>query len=410
MENINPKVFISYSHDSDDYKDWVVSFANRLILEGIDVTLDQYDLVLGDKNPKYMEDSIANSDFVIMLVSKNYKEKANNREGGVGYETDLVTGGISIHGNRRKFIPILVKIDFSEVPTYLQGTNALRITNLFNYDKEYEELYKVLTNQTLKKPTLGKIRKISITGQEQLFDIEKICSYKKVNKWISFDCIFELSSLSEFTLPEIYKEFLKNRIEIQSPRPWINIKTYLPYIFSDENKKTHNSSIIYESGDYYSGFTNVSVYDRIQFDSNYIRYSYIELSDCKESLFKGKNIICNLLLVLKMIEKTISALNEENVVNIIFNFDSNNRSMFYTKDRTLVNETFMSNYYLGNENKGRFEFHDFSIKSKEKFVNRILEKFISEKSDDNNPYLSLQEGSLEKLDNELGHGNDYFDY
>ena len=49
MKSINPKVFISYSHDSDDYKDWVVSFANRLILEGIDVTLDQYDLVLGDK-------------------------------------------------------------------------------------------------------------------------------------------------------------------------------------------------------------------------------------------------------------------------------------------------------------------------------------------------------------------------
>lgn len=406
----NPKVFISYSHDSNDYKDWVIAFSNRLILEGIDVILDQYDLILGDKNPKFMEENIANSDFVVMLVSKKYKEKANNREGGVGYETDLVTGEISVHGNRRKFIPILVKIDYSEVPEYLTGTNALRITNLFNYDKEYEELYKVLTNQTLKKPKLGKIRKITTTGEEQVFDIEKLCTYKKVTNWISFDCIFELSSLAQYTLPEIYKELLKNRLEFNNPRLWGEKKIYQPYVFSDENKKTHNSSIIYESGDYYSGFSNVSVYEKIQFDNNYIRYSYIEMSDYKESFFKGKNVICSLLYILKMLEKTITALNEEESVNVSFNFESNNNSLFYTKEKTFVKETFLSNYYLGNDKKGSFDFHDFSINSKEKFINRILEKFISNNPDDNNPFLSLQDNSLEILDNELNNGNYYFDY
>ncbi|MCH7712967.1 MAG: hypothetical protein IIC99_05030 [Chloroflexi bacterium] len=36
-----PTVFISYSHDSDVHKAWVLSFATDLRDNGIDATLDQ---------------------------------------------------------------------------------------------------------------------------------------------------------------------------------------------------------------------------------------------------------------------------------------------------------------------------------------------------------------------------------
>ena len=40
-------VFISYSWDSEDHKDWVRELADCLASNGIDITLDQYDLQIG---------------------------------------------------------------------------------------------------------------------------------------------------------------------------------------------------------------------------------------------------------------------------------------------------------------------------------------------------------------------------
>jgi hypothetical protein len=42
-----PKVFISYSHDSPQHKDWVRSLASALRVNGIDAVLDQWDLSPG---------------------------------------------------------------------------------------------------------------------------------------------------------------------------------------------------------------------------------------------------------------------------------------------------------------------------------------------------------------------------
>jgi len=173
---MNPKVFISYSQDDDIYKDWVKNFADRLIRDGIEVTLDQYDLQLGAMNATFMETGVRDNEFVIILVTKKYAEKANARKGGVGYETDLTTGEIIMKENRRKFIPIMICIEYNEAPSYLKGANALKINSLFSYEEAYEKLYAALTEQNPIKPQLGKIRKISPgTGLAELdSDIPKL--------------------------------------------------------------------------------------------------------------------------------------------------------------------------------------------------------------------------------------------
>lgn len=57
MEGIieNPKVFISYSWDTEgenlEHKKWVLDLATKLRFHGVDVTLDQFDLRLGDDLP-----------------------------------------------------------------------------------------------------------------------------------------------------------------------------------------------------------------------------------------------------------------------------------------------------------------------------------------------------------------------
>jgi hypothetical protein len=50
-----PKVFISYSHDSQEHKKWVLDLATRLRNNGVDAIIDQWELRAGDDLPHFME-------------------------------------------------------------------------------------------------------------------------------------------------------------------------------------------------------------------------------------------------------------------------------------------------------------------------------------------------------------------
>ena len=41
---VTPRVFLSYSHDSEVHRAWVRLLAERLLKGGVEVTLDQWDL------------------------------------------------------------------------------------------------------------------------------------------------------------------------------------------------------------------------------------------------------------------------------------------------------------------------------------------------------------------------------
>ena len=103
-----PKVFISYAWE-DDVKAWVLEFATRLRKNGVDVVLDLWEMSLGDQITVFMEKSVRDSDFVILICTSKYKRKSDDRIGGVGYEGHIITSEIFSNSNHRKFIPILRK-------------------------------------------------------------------------------------------------------------------------------------------------------------------------------------------------------------------------------------------------------------------------------------------------------------
>src|SRR4051794_29184670 len=108
MSNPNaPEVFVSYSWDDADHKQWVADFAGRLRQDGVNAKIDQWELVPGDKLPQFMETAIRANDFVLLVCTPNYKAKADGRKGGVGYEGDIMTGEVLGKGNHRKYVPIL---------------------------------------------------------------------------------------------------------------------------------------------------------------------------------------------------------------------------------------------------------------------------------------------------------------
>ncbi|WP_321428434.1 toll/interleukin-1 receptor domain-containing protein [uncultured Methanolobus sp.] len=153
----NPTCFISYSWDNEEHKEWVMYLASRLQSNGIKVTLDEWHLQAGGDLHLFMEESIRNCNYVVIVLTPNYAKKANNREGGVGYENSIITGNIHKHLRQVKYIPIIKSGNLdNSIPEYLAGKKYIP----FLEEGKFEENLKALVHALYKKkmndiPPLG---------------------------------------------------------------------------------------------------------------------------------------------------------------------------------------------------------------------------------------------------------------
>lgn len=117
-----PKVFISYSWTSEEYQNRVIEFATRLRQQhSVDVKLDVWDLKAGQDTYKFMEQCVTDPDIdrVLILCDKRYAEKADERKGGVGDETAIITPEVYGNVTQEKFIPVVMEKDENGVPYIL---------------------------------------------------------------------------------------------------------------------------------------------------------------------------------------------------------------------------------------------------------------------------------------------------
>ena len=154
----NPKVFISYSHDSSEHKRWVSELAAQLRRNGIDAILDQWDLGLGDDITLFMERGIVDADRVLVICTDRYMSKANTDEGGVGYERMIVNAELLQNLGTDKFIPIIRQASRKEkTPTFLGTRVYADFRNDSQFDAECEKLIRELHEiPIVEKPPLGK--------------------------------------------------------------------------------------------------------------------------------------------------------------------------------------------------------------------------------------------------------------
>ena len=156
MEEKIPKVFISYSWEDEEHKNWVRTLADKLIENGVDADIDQYDLELGDRLPHFMESEISNADYVVIICTPTYKEKADDRQRGVGYEGHIISEELMSNHNERKFIPVIKKGSVREsMPKFLAGKLATDFTKEELYEENINDLITTLHGRK-KKPKIGK--------------------------------------------------------------------------------------------------------------------------------------------------------------------------------------------------------------------------------------------------------------
>ncbi|WP_152386597.1 toll/interleukin-1 receptor domain-containing protein [Azotobacter salinestris] len=168
-----PKVFISYSHDSQDHKKWVMDLAVRLRNSGVDAILDQWELQPGDDIPHFMERHVASSDRVVMVCTEKYVEKANAGRGGVGYEKMIVTSDLMKSIDSNKVVPIIRQAGTHHVPTFLKSKLFVDFSQNADIEFSFDELVRTLVGAPLfQKPPIGNnpFKPVSETPVERTAD------------------------------------------------------------------------------------------------------------------------------------------------------------------------------------------------------------------------------------------------
>lgn len=141
-------IFISYSWDSPEHKKWVYNLADRLIREDFNVIIDVTHLKLGYHTKLFMEAGIKKCEWVLLIITSEYTQKANLRNGGVGYEYNIINNELYeiIHIND-KFIPIVKQKERDKIlPDFLRDFIYLDMSNELEYDSKYKELVNRLKN------------------------------------------------------------------------------------------------------------------------------------------------------------------------------------------------------------------------------------------------------------------------
>lgn len=131
-------MFISYVHDKK-HDPWVNQLAKDLS-DDFKVVIDTQ-WPLGSELTRLMEKSVRECDKVLLILTPAYKEKADNRTTGAGYETALITSELYRDTSKIKFIPIVREGDFkSSYPDYLGSRNGLDMTDKVDYAEALQKL------------------------------------------------------------------------------------------------------------------------------------------------------------------------------------------------------------------------------------------------------------------------------
>ena len=155
-----PRVFISYSHDTAEHKARVLAFANRLRDEGVRAVIDQYETAPPQGWPRWMMDEVEQADFVLAVCTERYEKRVRGHDDpgrghGSDWEGTLITQEIYESKANTKCIPIVFELsDEKHIPIYLKSATRY----LVDREGGYRGLYRHLTGQpAVMAPAVGVI-------------------------------------------------------------------------------------------------------------------------------------------------------------------------------------------------------------------------------------------------------------
>lgn len=282
MDDINPKVFIS--HASEDKERFVLDFGEKLRNKGVDAWIDEWEMHPGDSLvDKIFEDGIGQSDVVIVVLSENSINKK-----WVIEELNVATLR-RIEGKAR-IIPIIIN-DFVTVPTSLNHLIRVRITDLDNYEEEFNKILMAIYNMD-KKPPLGEIPEYvdfhSVPGLNRIDSI--------VLKTIG-DIVLEMGHgivltptgiIEKLRSTDISKEDIIDSIEILGSQSYLNITLVLggvehsPFMMTAYGFMSYCQNYVPNFAEQHKNVVSALINDDLLSDTQ-----IVSRTECPEAIVKG---------------------------------------------------------------------------------------------------------------------------
>lgn len=151
QENNIPKVFLSYARTNLEYTDSIVEFASTLRGDGIDASVDEWDLKPGNDIYHFMESKIkSDADFVLLMINDEFTEKADKRKAGVGAETQMIAKELYENVEQGRIIPILWRHDGDgdvKLPNIVESRYYIDLSSDDKFGENYELLLRTLFNK-----------------------------------------------------------------------------------------------------------------------------------------------------------------------------------------------------------------------------------------------------------------------
>jgi hypothetical protein len=140
------RVFISHTSKTAEAIEWVKTLALYLIDQGIQARLDKFHLRRGMDLPQWMCNELALANKVVVVCDESYKQKADGRLGGVGWETMIIQGDLAnLPPDSTKYQVVVRATDIDKgLPLYLKTRYAFHAPDVAADQAFRDELVKEL--------------------------------------------------------------------------------------------------------------------------------------------------------------------------------------------------------------------------------------------------------------------------
>lgn len=134
------RVFVSYSHDSDAHRDWVLALAQHLRRDGFDCRIDRFINGAPDEGwPRWIQNELEHADHVLVVCTEIYYRRFRGQESplvgrGSTYEGAIITQEL-YEADTNKFLAVIPPEGSPKhVPESLRPRVMVRLGSRDDYD------------------------------------------------------------------------------------------------------------------------------------------------------------------------------------------------------------------------------------------------------------------------------------
>ena len=135
-------------------KIWRWYLATELRENAVDVIINKWDLKEGHDAHAFMEKMVTDPSIqkVVIVCDKVYAEKADDRSGGVGTETQIISPEVYPKEDQNKFVAVVTEKDDQGkafLPVYYRSRIYIDLSDSDTYAKNFEQLLRWIYDKPL---------------------------------------------------------------------------------------------------------------------------------------------------------------------------------------------------------------------------------------------------------------------